>query len=77
MTCETVRLPGGGRAIVCNRGRRRRYPEMQRDRVPGDGGAAMRLLRLLTGQTCDRYLCRQHAVARGPGVDWCPDHPRR
>lgn len=25
-------------------------------------------------KTCDKSLCRAHAVAVGPGIDHCPDH---
>lgn len=73
MPCETVRLPGGGAAIVCHRGRRR----VQRCWVPLCEDPATRQcdFPIGPGKTCDRYLCAAHAVPQGGGRDYCPDHP--
>ena len=72
MTCNVVRLPGGGAAIVKVTGRRRRkcsvrgcnaLADFQCD-YPREGG------------TCDRYLCKAHSTPqRGrPNTDFCPEH---
>jgi hypothetical protein len=76
MTCETVRLPGLGVALVCSRGRR--PPKCS---VRGCGGAAefqcdAPLGLPGAGTTCDRYLCAEHRTALGPDVDFCPEHAR-
>jgi len=69
VTCETVKLPGGVRAIVCSRGGRSRRccachlaGGFQCDwKVPGKG-------------TCSRYLCPEHAKEVAPGKHLCPEH---
>jgi hypothetical protein len=72
MKCETVRLPGGGVAIVCSPRRRPR-----RCQVRGCDRPGVRQCDFPTGpgRTCDRYLCAAHAVPQGRGRDHCPDHP--
>lgn len=72
MSCETVRMPGGGTAIVC--GPRRRQPRCQ---MPGctRPGARQCDYPVAPGKICDRYLCAEHAVPQGRNRDYCPDHP--
>lgn len=76
---ETVRLPGGGTAIVCHSGPR---PRTRRACSCGCGRTAtLRCDYPVPGKTgtrrytCDAYLCRQCAVAAGPDLDYCPSHP--
>jgi hypothetical protein len=77
MTCETVKLPGGGVAIACTRGRRR--PKCSE---PGcDAPSQFQCDAPVAGKksgTCDRYMCGAHRTPqRGqPGVDFCPEHAR-
>lgn len=75
MTCETVRLPGGGAAIVCNR-RRRVKCSVAGCGAPSqfqcDGAAPQR-----KSGTCDRHLCAAHRTPQGPGIDYCPEHAKQ
>jgi hypothetical protein len=72
MTCEIVTLPGGGRAIVRYSGRRLPRCEMPGCRRPAERQCDYPIA---AGKTCDRYLCRDHAVRQGRNRDFCPDHP--
>lgn len=70
MSCETVRMPDGGLAIVCTRGKRParkcacgRPATLQCD-YPVEHG------------TCDEWLCKSCAVHVGHNRDYCPSHPR-
>jgi len=68
MTCEIKRLPDGGRAIVCTRGRAAR-------RCRWCPRASSKLCDHQVGQgTCDAPLCALHATPNGPNLDLCPDH---
>lgn len=69
MTCETVKLPGGGTAIVCSRGAR----PLKRCAC---GAVATKLCDADTGngKTCDRPLCSSCASSPAPEIDYCPDH---
>ena len=72
MPCNFVKLPDGGHAIACARGRQTKfcvtcgkahqvlcdYP-VTRNGKPG---------------TCDRPCCRQHAVSVGDNRDYCLAH---
>jgi len=70
MVCETVRLPGGGAAIVC--GPRRRRPRCS---APGCTAPSEFQCDAAVGRrTCDRHLCRRHHTPGGVGIDFCPDH---
>lgn len=67
MKCESVDLPGGGKAILCyGRGRRRRctYPGCATD-------GSVLCDHDTEGKTCDRLTCRAHAKPIGKNVDWC------
>jgi hypothetical protein len=68
MPCESVRLPGGGYAMLCKRG--------------GKGKPCSWCARPHTllcdypvspGRTCSARLCEHHATKRGGG-DLCPPH---
>lgn len=74
--CEVVKLPDGGVAILCSRGRR----GVKRCAVAGCGRDAPYLCDFpLTGpkagQTCDRPLCSVHARQVGPDRHYCYAHP--
>jgi hypothetical protein len=79
MTCETIMLPDGTSGIVCGRARRKRQCEEPGCFAPGEYQCDAPVVRkkrgggTMTG-TCDKYLCAGHRVARGPGVDFCPEH---
>lgn len=68
MTCETVTLPGGGRAIVCG-------PRSARCAC---GKRADRLcdwkVRTRRSGTCDEPICTSCSHAPAPGKDLCPAH---
>lgn len=78
MPCEPIQFPGGGSAIICGR----RRPKQKRcfycskasswlcdyntpSIITGPKGA---------GKTCDRPICADHRVNRGPDLDWCIVH---
>jgi hypothetical protein len=74
LRCTTVPLPGGGTAIVCQRGARRGNPRCsycdrparyQCDEPVGPSA------------TCDRWLCDRHRFPNGADVDHCPEHARQ
>lgn len=77
MTCEHVKLPSGGVAIVCGRGPRP-------IKCAHCGARGRRLCDFVTeparnhalAKTCDKGLCDACAVSVGKGIDHCPDHPK-
>jgi hypothetical protein len=73
MPCNTVQLPGGGTAIVCSRGPKRKRTKCFYCAKPApylcdhkEGGAR-----------CDRPICGDHAVSKGSDIDWCKIHPMK
>jgi hypothetical protein len=71
VTCSTVKLPGGGTAIVCGpRGRRRRCS------VGGCTASAALLCdwKIGDGKTCDAPICREHAEEVAPDKHLCRRH---
>lgn len=74
MTCHRITLPGGGFAIVCERGRRSKTKPCS---VPGCGRPSSYQCDHpvdLFGATCDAHLCRIHRTPIGPEKDLCPTH---
>lgn len=70
MSCENVKLPGGGFAIVCGRGRR--TPRCRWcERTPGKFQCDWKLG---GGKTCDKHICAKHAQEVGPDKHLCPEH---
>lgn len=72
MPCNSVRMPGGGSAIVCTRG-----GGLKRCSVAHCHKLGVRQCDFPSkpdGLTCDRYLCREHTVSVRRGVDFCPEH---
>jgi hypothetical protein len=74
VTCEHVRLPGGGTAIVC--GPRRSHDRCRCGRIATlacdwkmPKGTTVRK----TG-TCDKPLCERCTVSPAPDKDLCPTH---
>lgn len=71
MTCETVLLPNGGRAIVCGSSQRAK-------RCVGCGQRASRecdwKVKSHRSGTCDLPICANCAVAPAPEKDLCPAH---
>lgn len=73
MPCQTVILPGGGRAILCfDRGRASKCSVEGCDQ-PADYACDFPDPSRRSG-TCDANLCEAHAVSKGPDLDWCPHH---
>ncbi len=73
MTCETVKLPGGGTAIVCSD--RRRRPNCQVSTCQHEHRYLCDFP-IAPGQTCDRRLCERHRMPQGVDRDYCPEHAR-
>lgn len=74
MPCDPIDLPGGGVAIVCTRGRRKRKPACKFCGVADagflcDAPVAKR-------RTCDAPICGGCRVNVGPNVDVCPEHAK-
>lgn len=69
MICESVTLPGGGRAIICSKGPRKRCP---------CGGPAHRLCDWKVPNrksgTCDAPICLSCTFSPAPEKDLCPSH---
>lgn len=76
MTCEWVKMPGGGMAMVC--GPRQRAPR-RKCCVPGCRSRSGFQCDFPTGRgrTCNRYVCDAHRSAQGEGIDFCPEHARQ
>jgi hypothetical protein len=75
MTCSSIRVPGFGDVVICNRSQR--WPTCS---VPGCDRRAPRLCdfpipRRRSG-TCDAKLCEAHAAAQGEDRDFCPAHAK-
>jgi hypothetical protein len=67
MRCTSVNV-GGVPAMICGP---QRLPTCR-----FCGSLAGLLCDFLVGRkTCDREICRSCAIALGPNVDICPDHP--
>lgn len=74
MPCDHVKLPGGGYAIVCSRGRRPK-------RCSSCGRASSKLCDYplrgeKAGKTCDLPICDACATHVPPDTDYCPPHAR-
>lgn len=73
MICEHVQMPGGGFAIVCHRGSRRRCSVCKN--AWADLSCDFPTPTRKSG-TCDKPLCTACAVKMGEDLDFCPSHPR-
>lgn len=69
MVCERVSLPGGGAAIVCSSGRRKRCACGKSAPFLCDWKVPSRR----TG-TCDAPICADHATEPAPNKHLCPTH---
>jgi hypothetical protein len=69
VTCQTVTMPNGGKAIVCN-GRRRRRCKCGR---PATLLCDWKVPKRKSG-TCDRPVCISCATSPAPGKDLCDEH---
>lgn len=75
MTCTVLLMPGGGKAIICNRGKRKqvcsickRNPvEFLCDWPVGKGKKSKK--------TCDKALCKTCARETGVNTHYCFVHP--
>lgn len=75
MPCNTMKLPGGGFAIVCTRGRRPNLCDVCKHR-PFEVLCDYPLAGAKAGKTCDRKLCRGCAKHVGENKDLCPPHAK-
>lgn len=64
MTCDVIDIPGGGRAIVCSRGRRAKRKPCATCKELCD--------LLCDGHGCDKPLCPSCAVSPSRDIDFCP-----
>lgn len=71
MTCDHVRLPGGGTAIVCSRSRRPR--QKCKCGQPATLLCDWKVKARKSG-TCDAPICATCAEEVGPDKHLCPDH---
>ena len=69
MVCETIRLPGGGSAIVCS-GRRSQRCACGR---PATRLCDWKVATRRSG-TCDKPLCANCSTMPQADKDLCPDH---
>jgi hypothetical protein len=72
--CEFISLPGGGRAILCSRGRRKfcQFCSKEAATLLCDGPPPRGAKR----KTCDASVCRSCATHVGPNRDLCPNCQR-
>ncbi len=69
----TVKMPGGGFAIICTRGR----GHVKRCSFEGCDQPGDRLCDWKAGgKTCDKPICRRHGLRIAKDVDFCINHPR-
>lgn len=71
MTCNIVKLDGGGVAFAC--GPRIKQPCV----VCGWPGDRLCDFRHPSWATCDARLCRTHATSGGANIDFCPPHKEK
>lgn len=69
MTCDPVRLPGGGTAIVCSSRRRQRCKCGKPANLLCDWKVPAK-----KSGTCDVPLCSGCSTKPAPDKDLCPDH---
>ncbi len=69
MTCEHVKLPGGGTAIVCGR-----FPRRRRCCACHLVGGFQCDWKVSKTKTCDRYICPEHAQEVAQDKHLCPEH---
>lgn len=75
MTCQKIPTPGGGVAIICERGRPRHKPcSVTGCRSPGEFACDYPLRGAKAGATCSRLLCKAHAIKQDGELDFCPSH---
>src|SRR5579864_2875737 len=70
--CEKVDLPGGGFGIICGGHARTRYCECGR---ASSFLCDWKMPNKKSG-TCDKPICKQHALQVAPDRDLCPEHQR-
>jgi hypothetical protein len=81
MTCEWVKMPSGGMAMVCGPRQRRRKCYVRGCPTPASFQCDFPIGR----GTCDRHVCAAHRSAQslplartgGSGIDFCPEHGRQ
>lgn len=72
MTCTLVRIAGLN-AIVCHRGRSRRFVACRSRGCQADATCVCDY-DLGGGRTCDLPICEAHAIEAGPDKHYCPRH---
>lgn len=74
MKCKTLKLSGGGVAIVCGR----TVPEAMAPCSvgPPHPGGLLCDWPVARGKSCDAPLCERHAAKIGPDSHLCPKHAR-
>jgi hypothetical protein len=77
MTCEWVKRPNGGTAIVCGP-----RPRRHKCSVPGCPNNARHqcdgrvILHAGQKSTCNAWICEEHRTPAGDNVDYCPTHAK-
>jgi hypothetical protein len=69
MTCEFVQLPGGGTAIICTAGRRKRCACGRLATLACDWKAPRK-----KSGTCDAPICDRCTTSPAPDKDLCAKH---
>lgn len=69
MTCQRVQIPGGGTAIVCGPGRRKRCACGRQATLECDWKVKGK-----KSGTCDKGLCPRCTYVPAPEKDLCPKH---
>ena len=70
MACEHIKLPDGTVAIICGARSSKKYCSCGR---PADLLCYWKVKERKSG-TCDRGVCRQHALQVGPDKHLCQEH---
>lgn len=72
MTCQHIKMPGGGSAIICGkRGRQKRCACNRSATLMCDWKAPKR-----KSGTCDEPLCDRCTTSPAPDKDLCPEHAK-
>lgn len=72
MSCDHIKVPGGGVAIVCSRGRRQQRCRWCVSRP----GKFLCDWKVGPGKTCDKPICSEHAQEVASNKHLCPEHQK-
>lgn len=76
MSCEVIKFPDGGSAIICRRGAKPPGCQVPGCDRPGTQLCDFPVVRQHKAGTCDMRLCQGHAKPFKRDADLCPAHAK-